>query len=259
MAGFSRAFRLHRRRQEEMNILALLAMAAVLTASAQTGQTNQNSIAIPNRTLMDAEGKASSGSVGKEGAIAVGVSEATPDNDYPTLAVRVIDYASVPPEMLRRALSIAEAIFRKAGVKTAWVLCPGRDEANVCRSLDKASLGVTILPPAMEDPRLSDQVLGSANRAISIAYIFYRNVQVSDLAGTSHQSQLLASVMVHEVGHLLGLEHSQSGIMREHFRRIDIDRVAPGYLTFSENQALQAQRSISSRIKKTELVALVRR
>jgi hypothetical protein len=82
-----------------MKTLAFVAMAAVVTASAQAGQTVtvyvQNSIAVPNRTLIDAEGIASRifGPVGvridwrrgalKQGAIAVRVSEATPENYYP--------------------------------------------------------------------------------------------------------------------------------------------------------------------------------
>ena len=82
-----------------MKTLVFVAMAAVLTASAQAGQTVtvyvQNFVAVPNRTLIDAECIANRifGPVGvridwrtgapKQGAIALRVSEATPENYYP--------------------------------------------------------------------------------------------------------------------------------------------------------------------------------
>ena len=51
-----------------------------------------------------------------------------PDSAAPTIAVRVYDYAGVPPAIAKRAREESGRIFRKAGVATEWILCtiPGQ-------------------------------------------------------------------------------------------------------------------------------------
>ena len=163
------------------------------------------------------------------------------------LTVRVIDYASVGPDKLRKASTIAAAVFRKAGVANEWQWCASTEQhARGCLSTGAdVDLYVKILAPGMEDARVSDHLLGTANRTISVAFIFYGHVRVSKLARNCHESELLASVMAHEVGHLLGLEHSARGMMRESFRPADIEQVAVDGLTFTNDQAVQARFSLA--------------
>ena len=168
--------------------------------------------------------------------------------------VRVIDYAALGPEQLQKASSIAAAIFLRAGVPTEWLPCAKGEQTPACTSrADDADLVVKILAPGMEDPRISDHLLGTANRDTSVAFVFYGHVKVSKLAGNCHESELLASVMAHEVGHLLGLEHFPTGIMREGFRPMDIEQVAVNCFTFTHSQAVQARTAISARLERTKL------
>jgi hypothetical protein len=62
--------------------------------------------------------------------------------------------------------------------------------------------------------------------------------------------------MAHEAGHLLGLEHSESGIMRDSFREIDIAQIADNLLTFTNGQAGQVRSSIAARLDGTRLARL---
>src|SRR5947209_2204643 len=72
------------------------------------------------------------------------------------LTVRVIDYASIAPDTLKRASSIAEAIYRKAGLETKWVFCEASEDLRACPAAPvDTDLVAKILAPGMEDPKIS--------------------------------------------------------------------------------------------------------
>jgi len=130
------------------------------------------------------------------------------------LRVRIVDRAQVPKDTLRRAVNAARDLFHSAGIRTVW------SECEDCGLSDgDTDVEVNILSSAQENGSASKSALGYAlrpgdeNSGVS-AYVLYGRVQETAFAHGAFGHELMATVMVHEICHLFGLEHSPEGIMR---------------------------------------------
>jgi hypothetical protein len=158
------------------------------------------------------------------------------------LRVRIVDRAHVPKDTLRHAVNAAQDLFHSAGVNTVWSECanggfPAGDtdvEVNILSreygSASKSALGYA--PKSRDD-----------NPGVS-AYVFYRRVQESALARGAFGHELMAAVMVHEICHLFGLEHSPEGIMRA-----NLDRGPMGQRSFTADQVKRLRNAVMARGK----------
>jgi hypothetical protein len=168
------------------------------------------------------------------------------------LTVRVVDHASIPPATLRRATLEAEAIFRRSGLETQWLPCLPEECG---RSVPDSQLVIRILAPSMEGHKTSRHRLGIAIPTESRVYIFYSDVESSRLAHEYSVPVLLASVMAHEAAHLLGLEHSDIGIMHGGFTAKEIEQAAVGLMRFDETQAIRLRTEIQARLEQGQAFA----
>src|ERR1017187_6873530 len=156
---------------------------------------------------------------------AAGVAEAA----EPRLTVGVCNYAKVPERILRPAMAAAEEIFRRAGVETEWILREAEPDRPV-------QLNVRVLRGRSrnhESPEAFGIALVTGTSVPSeLADVFYG--QIEDRAWTRLDvSMLLANVMAHEVGHLLGAKHSTDGIMCGQWAKLQLQRARAGQLSFS--------------------------
>jgi hypothetical protein len=166
------------------------------------------------------------------------------DHSREKLVVRVVDYAAVSPATLRLAMLEAKAIFRKADADTEWLLCPV-EQCEVRALLPQVV--VKILPASMEGSKSRPHTMGIAIPNESVAFVFYDRIASSELARDFSLRVLLASVMCHEVAHVLGLEHSDRSIMRGRFSRRELEDAVIGRLTFGTLQATGLHRAIEGR------------
>jgi hypothetical protein len=158
------------------------------------------------------------------------------------ITVSIHNYAPIDSETLIRAEQEVTRIYRNIGVKTVWLAQPTQERPDIV---------LTIVAHPMAEVGAQSNSLGLAPGAGSkrdLAYVFYDRVEAiyrkQIVAAAEHKvhrwattAQILGYAMAHEVGHLLGLSHSPTGIMRKGWRWNDLLAAAYGSLNFSLQQA----------------------
>jgi hypothetical protein len=165
------------------------------------------------------------------------------------LRVRVVDRAHVPNDRLRHAVNAARDLFHAAGVDTVWSEC--RDCGLPAGDTE---VEVNILSAAQENGPASRKALGYTLRSHALrpidesngvsAYVFYQRVQQAARAREAFGDELMATVIVHEICHLFGLDHSPEGIMRA-----NLDRGPMGPRLFTPDQAKRLRNAVTARGK----------
>jgi hypothetical protein len=150
-----------------------------------------------------------------------------------TLTIGISNPSHVPPEILQLAMAEGRGIFEVAGIATEWVDMSVQPDAPV-------AVYIRILPGNSRNLGAPD-ALGNAylsrTERSNLADVSYG--RVAENAWTNpNVARLLASVMAHEVGHiLLGAEHSRDGLMHDHWGAIEFHLAQAGALLFTARQA----------------------
>lgn len=147
------------------------------------------------------------------------------------ITVVVFDYAGTPHSMLVSAVETARRGFHAAGVESQWVIC----EAEHCGEAlpDAPSLELFVMPRQRTQLKAS-LVTHPAGYAMlggfphPRAYAFFDAAKSVADRTTRPVDIVLACILLHETGHLLGLKHQPDGVMRANLEAADMDRTAMG-------------------------------
>lgn len=177
---------------------------------------------------------------------AIGISAASAQS--PTLRIRVLDYASVPAATLHAFAAPARAVFLESGIESDWPTCRVAARQGTCEPLADDELYVKIVPKAAPGSVIRfGTTIRQGSRGI-FAYVFWAHVQQAAVRHGVAPSLLLAHVIAHETGHLLGLEHTARGIMQSDFGAPQILSAGRGLLRFTDDESTMLRGALSPRL-----------
>lgn len=163
------------------------------------------------------------------------------------LMVVVIDTAQTPTPLLKKAVAIAHNVFLIAGIETVWRVCRLKGPTQSCECSSRVnSLHVTVVPtdPAMRKYSAMGRAMTVAGVPATDALAFFQPLKNFSERAEQPLSLILGCVIVHEIGHLLGLRHSPSGIMKPTFTEHDMESAVTGGLNFTPQEGYAIRASL---------------
>ena len=161
------------------------------------------------------------------------------------ITVQVFNAARAPEREVRRALAGAGRILRQAGIAAQWIQCgnPALDGRAVSECDPRSEPGLFVFSILPEDPRegIPGDALGFAvlaGRRNGAVAIYSRIVTLLRDNPDYANCNILASVIAHELGHLLlrSAQHA-AGIMKANWDAADFEAMKQRRLIFSRAQA----------------------
>jgi hypothetical protein len=146
------------------------------------------------------------------------------------VVLHLSNLSGAPAAVVSSAQAEVVRVYAAAGVSMEWT--SAAPAANV------RSIKVILVPLESGDlRRVGDTVMGAAvwtPLGNGLAYVFYRRVEEHAALHNAPPERVLASAVVHELGHLLGTRgHSPTGVMRACWRDSEFRMAAAGALGFS--------------------------
>ena len=155
-------------------------------------------------------------------------------------SVVIVDRADTYGDTITQAAGTAQSLFHEAGVDTEWTICYRTKDPWASCTLPAKGSYLTLVVLA-EAPRVRPEAMGAAvisktgEPVVSYAY-FDPAARLAKRTGQPVRV-VLACIIAHEIGHLMGLQHNSSGIMQADLGQREIFDAAQGRLQFTAEDA----------------------
>jgi hypothetical protein len=162
-----------------------------------------------------------------------------------TVTISVFNDTKVASSTLAVAEANASRIFRRAGLETNWVDCPGLSSEALggpdCTAVEfPKHLHLRIVPRART---LASSVLGTSYLAADetgcYSNVFFEPIASLHLDAGETVGAVLGHVMAHEIAHLLlgSNSHASTGIMQAQWQGAELLEASRGRLLFTPEES----------------------
>jgi hypothetical protein len=186
-------------------------------------------------------------------------SAAAPSNAAtPALRVRLSPDHDVDRAIADRARVVAERLLASAGIVTSWRVC---DASHPCELVDSPVPEVVVILSSRPRPVARDAcglaVGAGASKGTAIVSVTCVRTWLERLSREPafYAQPLLAmplpddvvgAIAAHEIGHIFGLRHGRSGLMRAALRAQDVVELKLGRLGFARRDAARMRAAVLS-------------
>jgi hypothetical protein len=162
------------------------------------------------------------------------------------LTVSIFNDAGEPEKVLSDARARATFILARAGISLTWIDCGthgSRPAESGCSSISfPAHLSVRLvrsIAPSGEDT--FGQAFLDVSGEGSYANVYIGALRSSKAANFLREGDLLGTLVVHEVGHLLlgPNSHGPAGLMSARWQPAELQLAAKGLLTFTSEETMR--------------------
>jgi hypothetical protein len=170
----------------------------------------------------------------------------------PTIKIRIDDPPNTSAGILRNAEKEAGALLKWGRIKVIWRDCSKTGKCKHPLSDDELILHLLAPSRQMTEEATQQDALGGATTnsfgtGVS-GWVNYDLVQVTATTEGVAPEMLLAYVLAHEIGHLLGLSHESLGLMQGHWSSWQMRQLARAYLHFNRKQSERLRAEVLARM-----------